>query len=209
MNHYNCIYMYISPSNKIYIGKAKDFLKRRKTHLDSSYNEKRKDYNVPFHKAIRKYGIENFKIIILAENIDDKKINEYEKFFIKRYKSLKTQNGYNILDGGNGGNPYTGKSENELNESIQKMKNNHNNYKGINHPRLGRLIERFDENYNLIDIKYQFEYKEMGFHQNHISSCCKWYECEENKEIWYKNHKSRPYKKVGINGKKFIFKYHK
>ena len=53
MNHYNCIYMYISPSNKIYIGKAKDFLKRRKTHLDSSYNEKHNFYK-DFIKCIFK-----------------------------------------------------------------------------------------------------------------------------------------------------------
>ena len=34
-------------------------------------------------------------------------------------------------------------------------------------------IERYDLNMNLIDIKYQFEYVEMGFNAGHISDCCR------------------------------------
>ena len=79
-NHYNCIYMYTNKINgKRYIGQTIDFNKRHKKHISSSYNEKKEyDYNYPFHRAIRKYGIENFKIKILAENIPtQEKMNEY------------------------------------------------------------------------------------------------------------------------------------
>ena len=83
-NHYNCIYMYINKINgKKYVGQAKDFYKRHTEHIRESRYELRKHYNLPFHSAIRKYGIENFKIKILAENIPtQEKMNEYEKFFI-------------------------------------------------------------------------------------------------------------------------------
>ena len=37
----------------------------------------------------------------------------------------------------------------------------------------GSLIERWNKNGKLIDIKYRFEYVEMGFNSGHISSCCK------------------------------------
>ena len=38
---------------------------------------------------------------------------------------------------------------------------------------VGKLIERWNKNGKLLDIKYQFEYVEMGFHAGSISSCCK------------------------------------
>ena len=70
-NHYNCIYLYINKINgHKYVGQAKNFIKRYKEHINSSNNKKRKyDYDVPFHRAIRKYGIENFEIIILKEDL--------------------------------------------------------------------------------------------------------------------------------------------
>ena len=118
-NYFNCIYMYKNKINgKCYIGQAKDFNKRHKSHLCSSKNSKLRDYNYPIHKAIRKYGIENFNIKILAENIPtQEKLNEYEIFFIKRHKSLKTQNGYNIANGGEGGsNNFAGKTSKEMDD---------------------------------------------------------------------------------------------
>ena len=119
-NHYNCIYMYTNKINgKRYVGQTNDFNRRHKEHIKSSYNEKRKyDYNYPFHCAIRKYGIENFEIKILAENIQtQEKMNEYEIFFIKRYKTLaNNKKGYNVASGGSNGNPYAGKTEEEMNE---------------------------------------------------------------------------------------------
>ena len=149
VNHYNCIYVYIAPNGKKYVGKAKNFLIRHKQHIYESENEHRKSYNYPFHCAIRKYGIDNFTIKILAENISDKKIGEYEKFFIKRYKTI-SPNGYNIAEGGEGGNNMKGKTKeeidqwkNNLSESVKKTwtddKRNDisNKYKGEGNPNYG------------------------------------------------------------------------
>ena len=124
-NYYNCIYMYTNIlNNKVYIGQAKNFNKRHRQHISASYNEKQTyQYNLPIHNAIRKYGIENFKIEILCENIDTQdKMNEYEIFYIKKYNSLaNNKTGYNISSGGSNGNPYAGKTEKELFEIGKKI----------------------------------------------------------------------------------------
>lgn len=144
-NHYNCIYMYINKiNNKKYVGQAKNFNRRHRKHISSSYNEKEKyHYSLPFHCAIRKYGIENFDIKILAENIESKeKLDEYEKFFIKRYDTLaNNKNGYNIADGGSNGNAFAGKTENEMKEiknKISKIRIENGLAKGYNNPMYGK-----------------------------------------------------------------------
>lgn len=102
INHYNCIYMYTNLINgKRYVGKAKDFNKRHNQHL------KGKEHLID--KKIKEYGIENFKVEILIENAqNDDKLNEYEKFFIKRKRShVSYGTGYNKTWGGDGGDTLT------------------------------------------------------------------------------------------------------
>ena len=181
-NHFNCIYCYTNKVNgKKYIGQAKDFIKRHNSHIYASYNEKRKyDYNVPFHNAIRKHGIENFEIKILKEDLKTKnELNYWESYYIVEFDTLaKNGNGYNLASGGEGGNTYAGKTNEELAEISRKLSEAN---KGKNNPMWGRtgrkqgatLVDRFDKQGNYIDTKYQFEYVEMGFHAGNISSCCK------------------------------------
>lgn len=45
--------------------------------------------------------------------------------------------------------------------------------KGKNHPNLGQLVARYSLDGELIDIKYNFEFVEMGFDRGNISHCCK------------------------------------
>lgn len=50
-------------TNKIYIGKTEVSIEERwKAHCRTSYLKSHRDYNFPFHRAIRKYGPENFII---------------------------------------------------------------------------------------------------------------------------------------------------
>ena len=66
-------------NNKKYVGQAKNFLKRYNSHMSESANsttEKRKYYNA-FHSAIRKYGIENFEIVILKKRFKNTMFNEF------------------------------------------------------------------------------------------------------------------------------------
>lgn len=117
-NHFNCIYMYINKINdKKYVGKTIDFNKRHKQHLNSNKSL--------LERAIKKYSIENFDIKILYENIDDENIlNEMEKYFILKYNTFaKTGNGYNLAEGGKGGNVTIQWTEERMNEFKEKMSN--------------------------------------------------------------------------------------
>lgn len=100
------IYKYTSPSNKIYIGQTIKPSERYRKHINEAYNAKHSGYNTHLSKAIRKYGIENFKYeIIVTVNIDNlqeltKKLDWFEQFYIRKYNSYK--NGYNLTKGGGG-----------------------------------------------------------------------------------------------------------
>lgn len=104
----NVTYIY-KFTNKInghcYIGQTNNLQKRYNGHKSEAFNEKASGYWLPFHCAIRKYGIENFNYEILEEIADgesQKFIDEREKYFIAYYHSLKDENGYNVTIGGEG-----------------------------------------------------------------------------------------------------------
>lgn len=81
-------------NEKVYIGQAKNPDDRWKGHL-SSCNQLLD--NSIIHKAMNKYGHENFYMEILEGPIEN--YNEREKFWISFFNSI-SPNGYNILDGG-------------------------------------------------------------------------------------------------------------
>ena len=81
-------------NGKIYIGKDSA---NRKSYLGSG-----KLLNF----AIKKYGKGNFKKEILEICETLKILNEREIFWIGKYNSTNKEIGYNILPGGEGGNPY-------------------------------------------------------------------------------------------------------
>ena len=76
-NNY-CIYAHISPSNKAYIGITCQKPNRR-WHGGSGYREQPKFYN-----AIKKYGWDNFKHIILFENLTESQACELETKLIEQ-----------------------------------------------------------------------------------------------------------------------------
>jgi group I intron endonuclease len=92
------------------------------------YEHKKGRGSLLLHRAIRKYGIENFKWISFSCSEDD--MDWMETFLIKE---LKTQvpNGYNLENGGN-----KNKHHHEL--SKQKMKENHPDTSGENNPFFGK-----------------------------------------------------------------------
>lgn len=100
------IYKYTNKINgKVYIGQTNNLQKRFNGHKSEAFNPKSKGYNLPFHCAIRKYGIKNFIYEVLEEIEDGESqdfINDREIFFIDFYHSLTTENGYNLTVGGDG-----------------------------------------------------------------------------------------------------------
>ena len=89
-------------NNKIYIGQSVDIMRRFGDHKRFAINKNSKEYNTPLHRAIRKYGIENFNI----ENIEEcncEELDDKEKFWISYYDASNTLKGYNLTKGGLGG----------------------------------------------------------------------------------------------------------
>jgi len=89
-------------NNKIYIGFTSNNLNKR--IIEHKSNSKKKS-NYIFHKAIRKYGINNFTWDILLETEDKSyALDIMEPFFIKEYDTYYNHGkGYNMTWGGQGG----------------------------------------------------------------------------------------------------------
>lgn len=89
---YGYIYKYTSPSGKSYIGQTTKSLEERAGKKGQGYKK------CPlFHKAIEKYGFENFEVEVLAE-VPQEQLNEAE---IKYIQIFNTHNdGYNAAVGG-------------------------------------------------------------------------------------------------------------
>ena len=81
-------------NNKTYIGQSKSIETRYKRHLYDA----NKGSKTIFHRALIKYGIENFTFEIIEE-CDVSRLDEREKYYIKQYGSLMP-NGYNMQTGG-------------------------------------------------------------------------------------------------------------
>lgn len=76
--------------------------------------------------AIKKYGVENFKLEVLIICFDEDRYI-YEKQYIKKYNS-QVPNGYNILEGGEGGGfigkKHTEETKQKLSDSLKKFYEN-------------------------------------------------------------------------------------
>jgi group I intron endonuclease len=72
-----------------------------------------------FPNALRKYGKDNFSFEVLVNATSKEMLNSGEIFFIDRYNT-KWPNGYNLTDGGNGGNGYI--PSDETREKMRKAK---------------------------------------------------------------------------------------
>ena len=116
------IYCYTSPNGKRYIGQTvnpKARMRQHKNCYGGNY----------FHKAIKKYGFENFiydeLIRVKSYNQDNLKLllNTLEKFYIRKYKSSDNRFGYNLTEGGEGSTGYkhTDESKRKMSE-FQKGK---------------------------------------------------------------------------------------
>ena len=98
---------------KIYVGKSKK-INNKENYFGSG---------VVINKAIKKYGKENFhKSILISSITSEIKLNILEKFYIKLFNSQDRLIGYNIADGGDGGNTGGMKEETKIRKS--KIKEN-------------------------------------------------------------------------------------
>jgi len=95
------VYKVINKINgKLYIGKTYNFEKRKREHFCDINDD------LPFHRALKKYGKENFEWEIIDTAETEKEILKKEIYWIKKLNTCihsKNSNGYNITLGGNGG----------------------------------------------------------------------------------------------------------
>jgi group I intron endonuclease len=87
-----------SINGKVYIVKTiRDLSKRKYAHKNVALNGKN---NFKFHRAIRKYGWDNFEWAIIDIANSKEELNEKEIYWIAEYR--KTHTLYNMTDGGEG-----------------------------------------------------------------------------------------------------------
>lgn len=84
-------------NNKIYIGQSKDIKARFRGHKFSAMHPESKDFKMPIHLAMAKYGIDNFEYTVIEE-CPKELLDEREIYWIDKLRSYK--NGYNASTGG-------------------------------------------------------------------------------------------------------------
>lgn len=89
-----CVYVHIAPNKKLYIGITKHGIHRWGTDGKGYVG------NRLFWRAIQKYGWNNFKHIILLDDISKEIACECEKYLIAKFQSNNAKYGYNIASGG-------------------------------------------------------------------------------------------------------------
>lgn len=94
-------------TDKVYIGQTiQKFEERKGCHIKDSYDKNCIGYNYHFHRAIRKYGIENFTWEIISKIEESSRdrlqeiLDKQEVYYINKYNSF--YNGYNSTLGGQG-----------------------------------------------------------------------------------------------------------
>lgn len=94
------LYKVINKINgNIYIGITTRSIKKRwEEHIKDSFNYYSRSYNYHFHRAIRKYGIENFIIEQLDKAYSLEELKNQEIYYINKYDTYN--NGYNSTRGG-------------------------------------------------------------------------------------------------------------
>ena len=101
-------------NQKRYIGITNNYKRRWQEHC-------KKQANSLIHKAIVKYGEENFKFEILYNNVSEKEAEKLEKELIKEYDTLAPK-GYNLAKGGK----HRGTKQKISDDEIAYIKNHRN-----------------------------------------------------------------------------------
>lgn len=113
---YGIIYRITNLINeKSYIGQTIQSLESR---IDAHHKNAQNGSNFAIHRAIRKYGIENFKYEILTFCESNQELNDQESFYISYFNTFtgnKNHKGYNMTSGGS-----SKKYSDEVREKLSK-----------------------------------------------------------------------------------------
>lgn len=140
------VYMHTSPDGKKYVGITMQNPKDRWANGKGYANNKH------FARAIKKYGWGNFRHEILYNNLTESQASDIEKRLIAELNLTDYSVGYNIREGGISGYHHSAKTR-------EKMKRNHKDFSGENHPGYG--TKRSAESKNKMSIAKKG--KRIGF----------------------------------------------
>lgn len=115
-------------NNKPYIGYTSLTIEER---LNKHILNANSGIETHFYRAIRKYGVKSITSEILFETDEKKEALNKEMELIKEYESLK--NGYNMTEGGDGGDITSNFSKERWEEYINKLSNRSTGDKNPNH----------------------------------------------------------------------------
>ena len=108
-----------SINNKVYIGITSYSIEERyKWHV----RDCKRGVDKKLYKAMRKYGVENFRIDLLEEVSDAIVVEEREEFYIEKYDSFN--NGYNASPASHGIIRHTEKAKRLMSEKAKGRKQN-------------------------------------------------------------------------------------
>lgn len=189
------IYKWTNTINgKIYIGQTVRPEIRYKRHLDDAFKN---DSQFPFHKALRKYGTDNFTYEVI-EKVPVAELDERETYWIAYYDSYSK--GYNATKGGEGNRGYIWSDEAKARHSEIMTEVNRRIFKGKPSPNKGKKLrphtqEELDKMSNKV---YQYsldgellkvwdstaECGRNGHNQGHVAACCRGEEKTHHKCFW-------------------------
>lgn len=90
-------------NGKVYVGQTIQSLKKRWwRHINDSQKTNLRTGCVALRNAMKKYGVESFKVEQIAQASTREELNELERHWISVFDSTKRENGYNLMLGGEG-----------------------------------------------------------------------------------------------------------
>lgn len=88
------IYKVVNNKNgKTYIGRSNDVMRRWGEHKRHCLNPNNSSYNFHFYRALRYWGLDNFKIELIEQCVDYNMMLDREQYYIKKYDTVAK--GYN------------------------------------------------------------------------------------------------------------------
>ena len=136
---------YNTKSEKWYIGQTIDEEGRFKRHMDYAINKKD---NTHFHRALRKYGLENFVYCVLEYNVLKENLNLREIDWIEYYDSYYS--GYNMTFGGDGakGVIMSKETRKKLSDALKGRKKSKETRKKLSESLKGQFVGEKNPMYN-------------------------------------------------------------
>lgn len=128
-------------NNKSYIGITCQTLNNRCRKNGIGYRE-----CICFYNAIKKYGWDSFEHTILYKNLTKEQAEQKEIELIERYKSNKSQYGYNIQNGGNAIGRMAEETKEKISKTLKGIKFSEEHKRKIGEAQMGDKNHNFGKN---------------------------------------------------------------